>query len=115
MAHWKSMTETEWLYAFDLEGKERVVQIEKVVGGTLIGEGGRKTKKPCVHFKGVPKPLALNATNAKMISSVVGSPDVEKWPGQWVTLFPTQCQSPKGETVDCIRIRPKAPAAPVAA
>ena len=109
MPHYKSMFDNQWLFAFDLQGKERHVQIDKVEAGTLIGQGGRKSKKPCVYFKGVEKPLALNATNAKAIAAIAGSPDTDKWVGQWITLYPTQCQSPTGETTDCIRVRPKAP------
>jgi hypothetical protein len=112
MPHWKSMTDTTWLFSFDLGGKDRNVQIERVEAGTLVSGGGRKTKKPCVYFKGVDKPLALNATNAKTIASLVGSPDTDKWIGQWVTLYATQVQAPTGETVEAIRIRPKAPPVP---
>lgn len=112
MPHWKSLTDTQYLFAFDLGGRERHVQIDRVTGGELVGGGGRKTKKPLCYFKGVDKPLALNATNAKTIASIVGSPDIDKWAGQWITLYPTQCQSPQGETVDCVRIRPKAPSVP---
>lgn len=114
MPHWKSLTDTTYLFAFDLQGKERHVQIDRVVGGELVGPGGRKTKKPCVFFKGVEKPLALNATNAKTIVAIVGDPLTEKWVGQWVTLYPTQCQAPDGTTVECVRIRPKAPNVPTA-
>jgi hypothetical protein len=109
MPHWKSMTDTTWLFAFDLQGKERNVQIERVEAGELVGQGGRKTKKPCVFFRGVSKPLALNATNAKTIAGIAGSPDTDKWIGQWVTLYPATCTTPTGETTDAIRIRPKAP------
>lgn len=112
MPHWKSMTDTTWLYAFDLGGKDRNVQIDRVESGMLVGSGGRKTKKPCVYFKGVEKPLALNATNAKTIVSIAGSPDTDRWIGQWVTLYVTQVNAPDGTLVDAIRIRPKAPAIP---
>jgi hypothetical protein len=115
MPHWKSMTDTTFLFAFDLNGAERHVRIERVTGGELVGQGGRKTKKPVIHFAGVPKPLALNATNAKTIQSITGSPDTDKWVGKWITLYPTQCQSPTGETTDCIRVRPTAPTPPVGA
>jgi hypothetical protein len=93
----------------------RHVQIESVAGGTLVGEKGRKTKKPFVRFKGIEKPLALNATNAKTIAAIVGSNDTERWIGQWLTLYPSTTQDPNGATVDCIRIRPKAPTPPVPA
>ena len=112
MPHWKSMTDSEWLFVWDLGGVERHVQVDRVIGATLTGQKGRKTKKPCVYFKGVEKPLALNATNAKTITAIVGSPDTDKWLGQWVTLYPATTQDPDGQTVDCIRIRPKAPTPP---
>lgn len=115
MPHFKSFTDTTMLYAFDLQGKERHVQIDRVTGGELIGEGGRKTKKPMAYFRGIERPLALNATNCKTIAAITGSPDTDKWIGQWVTLYVSQVQSPKGETVDAIRIRPKAPAPPAGA
>jgi hypothetical protein len=112
MPHYRSMFDSQYLFAFDLQGKDRHVQIERVAAGELVGGGGRKTKKPLVFFKGVEKPLALNSTNAKAIVAISGSPDTDKWVGQWITLYPTQCQSPTGETTDCIRVKPKAPQIP---
>lgn len=112
MPHYKSMMDTEWLFAFDLNGKDQHVQIERVVGGTLIGEGGRKSKKPVAHFKGVSKPLALNATNCKTIASIAGSTNTDKWIGLWITLYVTTAAKPNGEMTEAIRIRPKAPTPP---
>lgn len=109
MAHWKSMMDREFLYAFDLQGREVDVRIAKISGDTITGVGGKKSKKPKVWFDGKEKPLILNATNCKTIAKIVGSDDTDKWIGQWVTLFPTTCQAAGGETVDCIRIRPVAP------
>lgn len=105
--HWKSMTDRDFIFAFDLNGKDVTVEIEKVVAGELTSTGGRKTKKPVVYFKDKAKGLALNATNAKTIASLYGN-YVEKWVGQRVTLFPTTTQM-GGETVECIRIRPSVP------
>jgi hypothetical protein len=107
--HWKSMTDREFIYAFDLNGKDCVVRIAKVEQGSLASAGGRKTKKPVVFFEGKEKGLALNATNAKTIASMFGN-YVEKWIGQAVTLYPTTTQM-NGETMECIRIRPTAPKA----
>ena len=107
--HWKSLTERDFIYAFDLNGKDVTVTIRKVVQGELTSTGGRKTKKPVVYFEGKEKGLALNSTNAKTIASLYGN-YVEKWAGQSVTLFPTTTQM-GGETVECIRIRPQVPRA----
>ncbi len=77
--------------------------------GEVVGAGGKKSKKPRAFFRGKKKPLVLNATNCKAITAIVGSPDVERWAGQWITLFPTTCQATTGETVECIRVKPQAP------
>ena len=105
--HWKSMTERDYIFAFDLNGKDVTVEISRVVAGELTSAGGRKTKKPVVFFKGKEKGLALNATNAKAIASLYGN-YVEKWVGQSVTLYPTTTQM-GGDTVECIRVRPSIP------
>lgn len=109
MAHWKSFCDREFLYSFDLQGRDVDVKIAKVTGGEITGTGGKKSKKPKIYFEGKEKPLIANPTNCKTIASIVGDPDVEKWVGQWITLFPTTCQGLSGETVDCIRVRPRAP------
>jgi len=101
------------LYAYDLEdhqGRDVVVQIEKAYPGEVIGENGRKTKKPFVKFVGMDKALALNKTNGKTIKKLYGK-DASVWPGQWVALFVTTCEF-GGETRDCIRIRPNRPNKP---
>lgn len=103
MPHWKELMETDYLFAFDLKGADRVVTIESVTGGTLVGTGGKKSKKPLAKFREFPKPLALNATNCKTLASMYGS-DVTEWAGKRVTLYPTTTQF-GGETVECIRMR----------
>lgn len=107
MTHWKTFLDKEWLYAYDLDGKDVTVTIEKVVGGTVIGEGGKESKKPVVHFVGAKKKLALNISNGKTIERLYGS-DVRAWAGKKVTLYPTKAKF-GSEMVDCIRIRPKVP------
>lgn len=107
MPHWKSMMDRDFIFAFDLNGKDVTVTISRVEAGQLTGQGGRKAKKPVVYFDGKEKGLALNATNAKTIAAMYGN-YTEKWIGKGVTLFPTTTQM-GGETVECIRIRPNVP------
>lgn len=107
MPHWKSMMDRDFIFAFDLNGKEVAVTISRVEAGTLSGSGGRKAKKPVVYFEGKEKGLALNATNCKTIAKLYGN-YTEKWIGKQVTLYPTTTEM-AGETVECIRIRPTAP------
>jgi len=105
--HWKSMMDRDFIFAFDLDGRDVTVTISKVTAGQLTGEGGRKSKKPLCYFEGKEKALALNSTNCKVIAALYGN-DVEKWVGKRVTLYPTQTEM-GGKTVDCIRVRPKMP------
>jgi hypothetical protein len=99
MPHWRAMTERQghWLYAEHLPRDKEVV-----------GEKGRKTKRPVVHFRGKSRPLALNATNAKTIAGLYG-PMTEAWPGKSIALFVTQTKDTNDEQVDCIRVRPRIP------
>lgn len=110
MAHYKTMFEaTDMLFAHDLGGREVTVEIAKVYAGELMGEKGRKTRKPFLVFAGKSgeKKLALNKTNGKTVAKLYGT-DTDKWIGKRVTLYPTTTDF-GGETVDCIRIKPTVP------
>ncbi len=109
--HWKKMmNEKEMLYAHDLDGRDVTITIDKVIGGELVGENNKKSKKPIVHIKGKSKKLALNVTNCKVIEQLTGTPDPAEWAGVRITLFPTTTDF-GGKTVECIRIRPHHPKA----
>lgn len=110
MTDYRLLYDSDYLYAFHLQGRDVTVEIEAVKGGELVGEGGRKAKKPIVKFKGKDKPLALNKTNGKIIAGMYGS-DTTKWTGKSITLYPTTTNF-GGETKDCIRVRPKVPTGP---
>lgn len=105
MPHWKSMMDRDYIFAFDLEGKDVVVEIARVAPGELVSTGGRKTKKPVAFFKGKQKGLALNATNCKTIAAMFGN-DTTAWVGKRITLYPTTTTM-GGDTVECIRVRPR--------
>lgn len=99
----------KWICAADLAGKDVVVEIEKVEGGEVEdAQNQRKSRKPICHFVGKKKPLALNVTNCKTIANLFGSNDVDDWVGKKITLYPTTTQN-RGETVECVRVRPMAP------
>lgn len=120
----RQLFDKEYLYAYDLQGKDVTVVIESIKGGTLVGTGGKSNKKPVVRFKGKEKALALNITNARVIAGLYGGFDADSWIGKAVTLYPTTTTF-GSQTVDCIRIRnvkprvrngseqPPEPAAPI--
>jgi hypothetical protein len=107
MPHWKSMMDRDYIFAFDLNGKDVTVEITRVIAGELVSNGGRKTKKPVAFFKGKEKGLALNSTNCKTIAALYGN-DTTTWVGKRITLYPTTTTM-GGDTVECIRVRPRAP------
>lgn len=110
MPHWKSMMdEKDFLFEFDLQGRDIIVTIDRVTAGEIAGEQGRKTKKPIASFVGKKKKLALNATNCKTIAALYGN-DTASWSGKAITLYPTTTTF-GGQTVPCIRVRPTAPSA----
>jgi hypothetical protein len=108
MPHYKSMfDDKDYLFAFDLQGRDVTVTIERVEAGVIMGEAGRKSKKPMVTFRGAKKKLALNKTNGKTIAQLYGT-DTAGWVGKAVTIYPTTTTF-GNETVECIRVRPIAP------
>lgn len=108
MPHYKSMfDEQDYLFAFDLDGKDFTLEIAKVTGGVLTGKDGRKAKKPMIEFVGAKKKLAINKTNGATIAKLYGT-DVSAWVGKWITLYPTNTTF-GGETMECIRVRPAVP------
>lgn len=117
MPHWRTFVSNDWFTAADLYDEksevfgEVVVKIDSVKGGELVGEGGRKTRRPIVTFSGPSgrpfKPLAVNSTNAKAISAIAGSEDTNRWVGALVCLFVTKTRDPQGGgQINCIRVKP---------
>lgn len=107
MPDYRTMFDSEFLYAFHLQGREHTLKIARVKGGEVTGSGGKKNRKPLMYFDGKHKPLALNKTNCKTIAAMYGT-DTDKWIGRLVAIFPTTT-SFGNETCDCIRIKPGIP------
>lgn len=102
------MMDKDYLYAFDLKGKDQVVTIDRVSAGKLKN-GKKESKKPLCYFAGIKRPLALNATNCKTIANLFGN-ETDQWRGKRITIYPTETTF-GSETVECIRVRPRQPAA----
>lgn len=107
MPDFRGYFDADYVGAWDLDGKDCIVTIDKVTGGEVSGEAGRKSRKILLHFRGKQKPMVCNKTNAKTLATLYG-PNTDKWIGKSCILFPTITLM-GGETKDCIRIRPHAP------
>lgn len=109
MADFRSFFDRDYIASFDLGGRDQVVTIRKVEGATLTGQGGRKTRKPVLHFEGKEKGLALNKTNARTIAAMYSN-DTDNWVGKRITLYPAETMF-GSERMECIRVRPAPPKA----
>jgi hypothetical protein len=109
MPDFRSMYDSNYLYAFDLKGRDVTVTIKEVRAAKVMGTDGKSQKKPLVFFKESHdnRGLVLCKTNGKTIAAMYGN-DTAGWVGNRVTLFPTTTEAFK-QTVDCIRIRPQVP------
>lgn len=112
MGHWKQFMESEYLGAWDLVDRngnpcDVTDEIVKVTQGQV---GSKKARKPIIFLRNAPhgKGLAANSTNCKTIAKLIGSNDPGEWVGKRITLYPTTTEM-AGETVDCIRVRPRLP------
>lgn len=112
MTDYRAMYDREHIGAWDLEGRDVVVTIDRVIPGEIVGNGGRKDKKPILHFIGAKKTMIVNRTNGKTIATLYG-PKVEEWKGKRITLYSAMTRALDGSgDVECIRVRPKIPSKP---
>lgn len=111
MAHFRSMFHSDYVGSWELpKGKDFVVVISRVEAGEL-NKPGRSDKKlaPILHFEGKKKGMVLNKTNACTIEELYGS-ETDNWIGKRIAIYATTTKFGR-QTVDCIRIRDRVPAA----
>jgi hypothetical protein len=107
--HWKKTFNPDYFGSWSIpEGEDLIVTIDKVNVQEVAGEGGRTEQLPVCHFIEDFKPLVLNATNSRQITSLHGSPYIEDWHGKKIQLFQSTTKM-KGEEVECVRVRPMIP------
>jgi hypothetical protein len=116
MPDYRTMYDANWLYAFDLKGKDVTLTIAEVEGVEVENQQQKKSKKPRVLFRELLKRnppdkrgLLLNKTNGKTIAKLYGN-ETDAWVGKRVTLYPTTTQFGR-DNVECIRVRPIVPKA----
>lgn len=110
--HWKKLTNPDYIGAYDFQpGEERTLTIQSVLREMITGPDGKKDECTVVKFTD-GKPMICNNTNAKVITKVVGSPHIEDWIGQRITLIVQRVKA-FGDVVDAIRIKPVKPGKPV--
>jgi hypothetical protein len=109
MPDYRTFFDDRWLKAWDLNGQDLTLTIDRVEAGVIENGKDKSSKRiPVVFFKGYAKPLGLNKTNGKTMAGLFGK-DTARWLGKRIILYPTTTEM-EGETKDCIRIRPERPA-----
>lgn len=117
MPHWRTLVQSEYFCAADLwddatdQYRKAIFKITKVVQGTVVGDKGRKRGLPFLWLEDVNgkeqrAPFGANPTNGTFIEQALGTGDYKKWVGQWIGLYVTKVDSPKG-LVDAIRVHPQ--------
>ena len=107
--HWKKTMNPDYLGAYALEpGQELILTIKHIQEETVTGPDGKKEQCSVIHFVERVKPMILNATNAKAIAKVIGSPYIEDWYGRKIQVYSATVRA-FGEMVDALRVRDFAP------
>lgn len=111
MTHWKALCNTDYLGAYSLASgngySELVARIESVKQELVTGADGKKETCTVAHLEG-QKPMILNRTNCKAIEKALGTPMIESWPGQFITIYVSRVKA-FGDVVDALRIKPVKP------
>ena len=100
--NWRKAYDFRFLSAEDLD-KDVTVEIEDVVIDEVKSSHGNETVM-ALKFKGAKKMLVVNKTNARTISSIVGSPKTSDWIGHTITLTVVNV-SAFGQTVPALRVK----------
>lgn len=107
----RTMFDSNYIGAWDLQGRAVTVTISKVSPGELSKAGtSKKDRAPIIHFEGREKGMVVNKTNLHTIASIAGSYKRKAWIGVRITLFATTCSFGRN-IVDCIRVKAQAPSA----
>lgn len=110
--HWKKLNNPDYLGAYSLgDTKELIVTIDKVVKEFITGNGGKKDECTVAYLKD-QKPMILNPTNCKMITKNLGSPFIENWTGETITLYIAYIKAFGEDNVECLRVKKVAPRKP---
>lgn len=111
--HYKKLRNPNYIGSYELmtggEPKDMVVTITNAIK-ELVQNGDKKEECMVVYLKN-QKPFIVNSTNAKSISSALGSPYIEDWVGKSITLFVSRIKA-FGDWHDALRVRKEAPKEP---
>lgn len=105
---YRKFMDKNYLGSWDVpDGEDLILTIDHAARDDVKNERGSE-RKLTIHFVEDYKPMILNATNSKNISSAYGSTKVEDWAGKKIAIH-TEKVTAFGGTTDALRIRPYPP------
>lgn len=105
LTHWKKLANPNYLGAYSLEnGKDIILTIKNVRQEEVIGTDGKKEGCIVCYWVEPEKPMILNATNAKMIQKLIGTPYIEQWAGHKIQIGIEKVKA-FGDIVEALRVR----------
>jgi len=114
LTHWKKTMNPDYLGAWALRpGEEPILTIVSAGMEKVVGSDGKKEECLVIRYKEKvgPGKMIVNATNAKAITKVAGTPYIERWAGVQVQVYSDKVKA-FGDVVDAIRVREFKPKAP---
>ena len=106
LTHWKTgVAKSPYLGSWDLPGNFQNVQltIKEVRKEVTVGLKENELHN-IVYWKETAKPMILNATNAKVLRAITGSPHIEKWAEHRIELRVEKGVKAFGDIHDTLRI-----------
>lgn len=111
--HFRKLRNPSYIGSYELmtggEPKDMVVEITNVTK-EHVQNGDKKEEAMLVYLKN-QKPMIINSTNAKAITTALGSPYIEDWVGKRITLYVSRIKA-FGDWHDALRVRKEAPQEP---
>jgi hypothetical protein len=104
---------SKYLRACDLHDKHVTAVMSHVLLEEIANKDGSKELLPILYFRGVPKGMVLNKTNARVISELYDD-ETDAWIGMPIVLFPAMVAF-GAETVEAIRVKPPSAASRIRA
>jgi hypothetical protein len=82
-----------------------LVTIARVTYENVAKENAPERQKYCVYFQENVKPMVLNETNFKIISTIINSEDGDAWRGHKIVLYFDPTVAFEGKPIGGIRVR----------
>ncbi len=104
--HWKKMTNPNYMGDYSIpQGQDLIATISHVAREKVVGVGGKSEMEVVAHFSDGNKPLILNKTNMKTITSIYKTPYIEDWKGRAIQIYYDPTVKFGRDTVGGLRIR----------